>query len=112
MTNVPAGEFWLEGEDFTIEGRPATRQVDVPRALTGFVDPECFQTLGIPLLTGRAFTEHDAKESPSVAVISRSLAEQYFSGEEPLGSAFGSVELSRRPPGFPSLVLLEMSDTS
>src|SRR5262249_15063212 len=78
MNNVPAGEFWLSGEEFTIEGRPFTKTVGAPLAITTLIDPNFIQAMGIPLLRGRTFTEHDVKESPGVALISRSLAQRYF----------------------------------
>jgi putative ABC transport system permease protein len=41
--------------------------------------------MGIPLLSGRAFTEHDRADSTPVAVVNRSLAEQFWKDGDPLG---------------------------
>jgi len=44
-----------------------------------------FRTLEIPLLQGRGFDEHDTASSPAVAVVSESLAREYWPGESPIG---------------------------
>jgi predicted permease len=98
MNNIPAGEFWLSGEEFTIEGRPVAKAGTAQQAIITLVDPSFFQVMGIALLRGRAFTEHDSTESPGMTVISRSLAERYFPGENALGKRIrpGGVESKSR----------------
>jgi predicted permease len=44
-----------------------------------------FETLGIPLLAGRSFSAADRRGSPSVTVVSRSLAQLLFPNESPIG---------------------------
>ncbi len=44
-----------------------------------------FELLGIPLLQGRTFTEGDDASSAQVAVVSRSFAERWWPGRDPLG---------------------------
>jgi len=58
-----------------------------------------FQTLGIPLLKGRAFTAGDGPEAPHVAVISESVARQKWPNEDPIGHAieFGNMDGDLRP---------------
>jgi hypothetical protein len=46
------------------------------------------QTLGIPLMQGRAFNRHDNSTSPKVAVVNRALAEKFFPDENPIGKTF------------------------
>jgi putative ABC transport system permease protein len=60
----------------------------------GVVTSGYFQTLGIPVLRGRIFDEHDAPGSPHVAVISDSLARQRWPGEDPIGHTieFGNMD--------------------
>src|SRR5258708_17641967 len=52
------------------------------------VSPGCFQTAGIPLLRGRAFTGRDAPKSTPVAVINETMAQRFWPGEDPLGKRF------------------------
>ena len=53
-----------------------------------------FQVLGIPLLRGRLFDEHDGADSPHVAVISDSLARDRWPGQDPIGHTieFGNMD--------------------
>ncbi|HEX6546479.1 MAG TPA: FtsX-like permease family protein, partial [Bryobacteraceae bacterium] len=51
----------------------------------GSVDSAYFQTLGIPLLSGRVFTEMDTRTSAKVAVINETLARYLWGGMNPLG---------------------------
>jgi putative ABC transport system permease protein len=48
--------------------------------------PGFFETLSIPLLHGRTFTDHDnLATSPPVAIVSRAFARKYFPNEDPVG---------------------------
>ncbi|HYL62881.1 MAG TPA: ABC transporter permease [Candidatus Methylomirabilis sp.] len=53
-----------------------------------------FQALGIPLIRGRMFDEHDGPDSPHVAVISQSLARERWPKEDPIGHTieFGNMD--------------------
>jgi predicted permease len=53
-----------------------------------------FDALGIPLLRGRLFEHADGPGAEHVAVVSRSLAEQKWPGEDPLGRLiqFGNMD--------------------
>jgi putative ABC transport system permease protein len=44
-----------------------------------------FRAMGIPLLRGRLFEEHDAADTPHVALISESLARTRWHGQDPIG---------------------------
>jgi hypothetical protein len=47
-----------------------------------------FATFGIPLLLGRDFMPADSTTAPKVAIISESMARQYFRDENPVGNHF------------------------
>jgi len=47
-----------------------------------------FQTLGIPLLQGRAFNDLDRKETKPVAIVNHAMAKHFWPGESPLGKRF------------------------
>lgn len=71
--------------NFTIAGRPAPRETDLPLAAQRSVSEDYFTTLGIPVMRGRAITVADRIDGAMVAVISESLARQYFAGSDPIG---------------------------
>jgi putative ABC transport system permease protein len=60
----------------------------------GVVTNGYFQVLGIPLIRGRIFDEHDGANSPHVAVISESLARDRWPKQDPLGHTieFGNMD--------------------
>jgi predicted permease len=57
-------------------------------AMANVVGPGYFRTLGIPLLRGRDFEPRDTESAPRVAIVSESMAKQFFPGEDPIGRHF------------------------
>jgi predicted permease len=49
-----------------------------------------FETLGIPIVSGRAFGERDTATSQKVAIINQSLARLRFPGQDPVGKMFST----------------------
>ncbi len=47
--------------------------------------PGYFEAMGIPLLAGRDFEAADRLESAAVAIVSQSMAEEFWPGRDPLG---------------------------
>ena len=56
-----------------------------PLGLIRSISPGYFRTLGIPLLSGRDFTEQDKVDSPFVVILSNSTAKKLFPNENPIG---------------------------
>ena len=48
-----------------------------------------FDVMGIPLLTGRAFTDRDVDGAPQVAILNEAAVRKYFPDGSPLGRTFG-----------------------
>ena len=67
---------------FSVEGLRRENGQDDPRARFRTVSPGYFATLGIPVLEGRDFTEADRKGAERVVMISKSVAQQLFPGQE------------------------------
>ena len=56
-----------------------------PLGLTRSISPGYFHTLGIPLMSGRDFTERDGADQPLVVILSNSTAKKLFPNENPIG---------------------------
>jgi predicted permease len=50
-----------------------------------YITPDYFETLQIPVLAGRSFTEEDGSETQHVAVINQTFARKFFPGTDPVG---------------------------
>jgi putative ABC transport system permease protein len=86
-----AGTFPMnEGGGFLagvrIQGQPEIEAARLPRAEVHSASPGYFQTVGIPLLRGRLIDERDIADRESVAVISDSMARQFFPNADPIGA--------------------------
>jgi len=68
-----------------VQGRPRPRAGEEPQADFRFATPDYFQTMRIPLKSGRLFTEFDGPESAPVLIINDTMASQMFPGEDPIG---------------------------
>jgi predicted permease len=53
--------------------------------LLSIVSSSYFRVMGIPLLTGREFTEGDVDGKPGVVMISHAMAERFWPGQDALG---------------------------
>lgn len=83
-TSVPfGGNFSANG--ITIEGYVRSPGESVLAPFATAVTPGYFESLGVPLLEGRTFTEADQPGSRPVVVVDRWLAERYWPGESALG---------------------------
>jgi putative ABC transport system permease protein len=56
-----------------------------PGARGRSVSPAYFQILGIPLMNGRLFDDHDTALSERVAIVNEAFARKYFPGVTPVG---------------------------
>jgi putative ABC transport system permease protein len=53
------------------------------------VGPGFFATLGIPLLSGREFTEADGADAPRVVIVNEAFARYFFGAADPIGRRIG-----------------------
>jgi predicted permease len=70
---------------FSIEGREPVSENEDLSADRRMISPEYFNALGIPLIKGRYFTEHDNQASAGVAIVSESLARRFLGNQDPIG---------------------------
>jgi len=95
------------GKLFTLEDRTPPKSLDdVPNVQYRQVSPDYLSTLAIPIIKGRAFSEHDTRDALPVAVINETLARQYFENADPIGKRLflgppeELVPPGILPPGF------------
>jgi putative ABC transport system permease protein len=85
VANPPGSNVDNEATYFTIDGRTAVRPAETPSADLQIASADYFQTLRVPLISGRALSETDAAASPRVVVISQTMATRFW----PAGDALG-----------------------
>jgi predicted permease len=84
VSTPPGGGY--EGDDvFTIPEHPPAASAIQDDAMYRSADPEYFKVMQIPLITGRVFTTQDRLTRDHYVIISKKLAGQYFSGDNPVG---------------------------
>jgi putative ABC transport system permease protein len=66
-----------------IQGRTAEKDDLSPDYLVA--SPAYFQTMGIPLRNGRAFTDRDSETGPPVAIVTQAMADYFWPGRDPIG---------------------------
>jgi putative ABC transport system permease protein len=80
VTSLPLGG-WLFGTRFAVEGVPS----DPARPTSAHIQcasTDYFETIGVPVVEGRAFTEADTARAPLVAMVNRTFARR-FVGDGP-----------------------------
>jgi putative ABC transport system permease protein len=70
---------------FTIDGRAAPPDEHL-QAHYRLADAGSFHALGVPLVAGRMFDEHDGPAAPPVALISRGFARRFWPDADPIGA--------------------------
>ncbi|HEX8775383.1 MAG TPA: ABC transporter permease [Pyrinomonadaceae bacterium] len=72
-----------------VEGQPALAPADRPEVGSRNVTPGYFQTMRIPLLKGRPFTEQDREDAPPMVIVNEALARRFWPGEDAIGKRLG-----------------------
>jgi putative ABC transport system permease protein len=84
-STLPAAGYWGDFV-FTVKEHPPLKPgEDLPDAVTRWADPGYFSALGIPLVSGRFFTDDERAARSYKVIVSRQLVRQYFPGEDPIG---------------------------
>ena len=73
-----------------VQGRPYTpgQREDISLIL---VSPTFFETMEMPIVSGRGLTTQDTASAPRVVVINEAAARKHFPGESPIGHRVGST---------------------
>ncbi|HEY6555116.1 MAG TPA: ADOP family duplicated permease, partial [Vicinamibacteria bacterium] len=81
----PLNSRFSNDNSFMIEGRAVEEGQPLPQAEYRGASPDYFDTIGVPLLRGRGFDQHDRVKAPFVALLSRGLARRYWGDADPVG---------------------------
>jgi putative ABC transport system permease protein len=73
------------GWSFVTADNPHPAAGEVPDANYIVIGPDYFRTMQIPIRRGRAFSDFDAPSSEPIAIVSESLANKYWPGQDPIG---------------------------
>ncbi len=80
---------WRDADDFgpgaQYSGDGRVHGNDDPRALWRTISPGFFAALGVPVLQGRDFNDLDTKATEPVAIISETVAQRMFPGQDAVG---------------------------
>ena len=83
---------------FNIKSRPYPENQE-PVAEFRAITPNYFRAMGIQVIRGRTFTEHDVKGKPGVIIINETMARRFWPDEDPLGQIMSiGVSVSENEP--------------
>ena len=85
--SVPMGNY-SAGDLIKVEAHAMPPGQQPPIIMNNIVDPAYFETMKIPLLRGRGFTDFDNETSTRVAIVNQTMAEQFWPNEDPIGKRF------------------------
>ena len=89
--SVPLG-YYSNGGTLAIDGFQSPPGQPAPVAVMNFVSPGNLLTLGIPLLRGRDFNDHDDEKAQYVAIVNQSFVKQYWPNQDAIGRHFRSMD--------------------
>jgi predicted permease len=99
-SRLPFSE-WDEMTPLVAEGHPRDPGDVAPNHHLTAVSPEFFEVLSIPILHGRTFDAGDDRNSPPVVIVSREVAQRYWSDGEAVGKKlFLGSESGPEDPGL------------
>ena len=83
--------YLIGGGSIYIEGQPAAASAQPPASFMNHIGHNYFETMGIPIVRGRAFVEDDEREhslTRKFAIINEAMAARYWPGQDPIGRHF------------------------
>jgi putative ABC transport system permease protein len=85
ITSPPLGGHW--GDFFEVESaRPLGPDEQDPVTLVRVITPDYFQAMGVTLVSGRPFTEHDGRaEGAPIVIVNETFVRTFWPDADPLG---------------------------
>jgi putative ABC transport system permease protein len=87
-TAVPWRDKGFFSAQFMVEGYAKANGEEDPRARFRTVTPGFFSALGVRVIAGRDFTEADRRDSERVVIVSESVAQRMFPGQDAVNRRF------------------------
>jgi macrolide transport system ATP-binding/permease protein len=81
------GNEW--GGSVIVKGRPAPGPADNFFSDWDRVSPQFLDSVGVPLIRGRGFTEADASNGLTAVLVNQAFVKRFFPHQDPLGQRFG-----------------------
>ena len=78
--------LWTSGVH--IEGQPEKATVETDMLAVG---PEFFETMRLPLVSGRTFSQPDLQSERAIAVVNRAFVRRFLGGKNPIGVHLGGT---------------------
>jgi len=97
VTSLPLSQAYA-WTPITVEGRTPLPGEKFLNADERVVGGHYFEAMGIPLRRGRLFNEQDDASKPRVVLVDEYMAEQVWSGQDPIGKRIHIVELKSDDP--------------
>ncbi len=95
-TGAPMG-YYNNFDSIEVEGYQPPPNQGSPGALYNLISADYLQTMQIPLLSGRAFTNADDEHGQYVAMISEAMAKKFWPNADPIGRRFQMLSESKNP---------------
>jgi predicted permease len=83
---------------YTAEGQTADTQVKNPLANLVAITPGYLEAMGVPLLRGRAFNDHDDEKSDKVLIVGRAFAMRHWGTIDVVGKRVKAGKLASDKP--------------
>ena len=107
IANAPASNVDNPETALFIDGRPLPAGAEPPSVDLQSVSSNYFRAVRIPLLEGRTVTDQDGPDAPRVAMISRTLARQFWRDASPIGQ---QIKIGKLDPAAPWIRVVGVLD--
>lgn len=81
------GNEW--GGNVIVNGRPVPGPADNTFSDWDRVSPQFLDSVGVPLIRGRGFTQSDENSGLTAVLVNQAFAKRFFAHQDPLGQRFG-----------------------
>jgi len=92
---------------FLIQGAPALAPGTYPLAQMRYISPAYFETMGLRLRDGRAFTQKDIDQQANVMIVNAAFAQLYLTGRNPVGSTVLMGVMTPTPDKIPVIGVVD-----